>query len=756
MSQSQNRHACLFPGCGKTFYRKDHLKRHSVNHNENASSHPCTYPNCNMTFKRTDVRNNHYQRHFNQKRNKIAKSNYESPLPYSSPIENNALTESGDKALSDVIFNSALTGKPDTGSKEEPPAWLGWLFTDGISNNLPNYDEVPPFDSFDKIYPLSSLSLNGSPNSLLFELFQSEFGDSILTPTTSISVTPELIRRFLYLIPSLVQHPDFSANKLEYCLQVYWAVFHIQYPILHKPSFNTLTELPLLVLAMIAMGATFSVCENNVLEDPHGIAMAIAKPLRWLIFSHRISGPLELSALQSLLILEVFEKHYGSRELHERSSVHQAAKIEMMKRSPILGGDPYASESRANPCSPDELKAVPANQTELLWKKWIHAESLKRCALMGFCFDLTNFIVSSHNASLFVNKLRLELPCDDLLWESDFESLKTGPLPQKSEPVLLSLRRLLIGEKVEASSFGKRVLLNALFSIIVQFEQRDETSSLTNREFSHNIAGEPWREKVSYALDAWRYLVDDGVCCDVDNLAIDMRARKSDLFSEYLRLNDTKCKYPSYHMAHIRLYIVNFDMLIYAGAPLRMNVKTKFEDYENVRKRIEQWALSVNGKICVIHAYLCIYECLVDEGKGQISYEPQKDPIPERPHIIIYCSLIIWCYNYITRGPEVQTPDSPPSEEAFAYLSRVKSELNRYLVEGESALAYYRSVRACAMNLTKIPNLQNLAGYTETIAGLYSECSWVLGQEYSRLMLHCRDRSMGYKKLFCDNMYREP
>ncbi len=67
--------------------------------------------------------------------------------------------------------------------------------------------------------------------------------------------------------------------------------------------------------------------------------------MRWLIFKHRSPGASEPWEIQSLLILEVFEKHYSSRDLHERSSVHYAAKIEMMKRSTVLGGDPYATES---------------------------------------------------------------------------------------------------------------------------------------------------------------------------------------------------------------------------------------------------------------------------------------------------------------------------------------------------------------------------------------------------------------------------
>ena len=59
---------CDFPGCGKSFSRKDHLRRHRLNHDDNATLHGCTYPGCEMKFKRYDVMVGHYERHFKKKK----------------------------------------------------------------------------------------------------------------------------------------------------------------------------------------------------------------------------------------------------------------------------------------------------------------------------------------------------------------------------------------------------------------------------------------------------------------------------------------------------------------------------------------------------------------------------------------------------------------------------------------------------------------------------------------------------------------
>lgn len=737
------RFKCEYPGCLKSFSRKDHLKRHKLNHDDNAALYECE--ECGMKFKRADVKKDHYNRHL---RNKATEVEYNPQKP-ETPGENST-PNGAEFAISPFPMSGDI-------SSFIPQNW-----TIGINDNLfsPVYGRSPESTksrskSFDTFYDFTDiltrpdLNFEQTLNSTLLELLESDLGNIPSFQGNSTLITSELMRRMLFLIPTLTSHEDFDATALELCLNIYWTTFHIQYPIIHKPSFNTLTAPPILILAMVLMGAALSNSIGNPFKDPLGMAMEIGIPLRWLIFKHRSPGASEPWEIQSLLILEVFEKHYSSRDLHERSSVHYAAKIEMMKRSTVLGGDPYATESKSH----TEL-----NETDqyVLWNKWIHAESMKRCALMAFCFDLNSLITSGHQASLYVNKLRLGLPCDDCLWEADIDTLKNLELPKNPEMVLTALKKLLKGEKVQTNSFGKKVMLFAVVSLMVQFELRDETMAMITDESTSDILKDVWRDKLSYALDSWKFNVNEGSCCDVSTLLVDLRVRKADSGTVYFDLNDTKCKYPSYHMAQIRLRIVNHDMLILAGLPLRMSVKVDDKDYKNVEMRLRKWAKSLDGRVSVVHAYLCVIECLLNFQDGVIDYRPDKDPVHERAHIINASVMIIWCYNFLERGPEsdkFKEGLEEYNEDAFDYLVRIKEELDRNLVLDRGAFEYHMSIRKCAANLSSINNLNNLASFFNIVSSLYAQCFWELGVEYSRLHHHCKERFMGKQDPFCKDMY---
>lgn len=703
------RFGCDFAGCNKTFSRSDHLKRHQLNHTEGAKLHECSV--CHKTFRRSDVMVEHYQRHFKVRTGPHA------------------------AALDPLGIGMDLLWPPAAAPVDRP---------DGVGTP-----------------DLMQLLVNENyPNAALMELFQSNF-DTAVSGNSSV-VTAEMVRGYVMMVPGLVLMPDFSVPALQYCLEVYWLIFHIQFPILHRPSFNTLTARPELLLAMIMVGAVLSVSVDAPaagpppLLAPWQLALEIGRDLRWMVFRHRQHGSSEPWELQTLLILEVYEKHYANRDLHERSSIHHAAKIEMMKRSTVLGGDPLAAESR----SATDLPASKPSSDSLL-TKWVTAESMKRCALMAFCFDLTNTVISSHNSSLYVDKLKLALPCDDIIWESDLDTLKSLPLPQQPDMIRTCFKKLLKGDPVETSSFGKRVLFHALVSCIIQLENKDDISALLS-ELNVDMLSDSWRAKLSYALDIWKYNINSGTCCNADNILIDVSVRQSTKCNpRYLALNDTKCKLPIYHMAHIRLHVINHDMLIYAGVPLRMNVTALSQDFHNVSWRIARWADSTNGRMGVVHAYMCLFECLLsDEVADDYDYAPEKDPIPERNHIVVALILIIWCYGFRSKGVESNTyySENPNQckEPGLDYLRRVKREFDANIVTAEGSLKFYQSVSKFAQSLLpEIKDINHIAGFMGDMAKMYQRCFWTLGKEYSKLFEGCKQRCLGKKRVFCDNMYSE-
>ncbi|KAB8801898.1 hypothetical protein FH972_026719 [Carpinus fangiana] len=123
--------------------------------------------------------------------------------------------------------------------------------------------------------------------------------------------------------PGVKQKPDFlagdqsrsthvlSLGMIQTYLASYWSHFHPQVPILHKPTFDAEQCPNLLLVAMMALGA-------SCLERIHGhevtqacaeLASFLAWHLRWALFKHPdFRPPAKLWMFQSLLLLEFYEK----------------------------------------------------------------------------------------------------------------------------------------------------------------------------------------------------------------------------------------------------------------------------------------------------------------------------------------------------------------------------------------------------------------------------------------------------------------
>ena len=65
----------------------------------------------------------------------------------------------------------------------------------------------------------------------------------------------------------------------------------------------------------------------------------LAWHLRWEIFSdYNFRPPAKLWVFQALLLLELYEKMYSTRALHERAHIHHATTITLMRRGSSLIG----------------------------------------------------------------------------------------------------------------------------------------------------------------------------------------------------------------------------------------------------------------------------------------------------------------------------------------------------------------------------------------------------------------------------------
>ncbi|CEP60804.1 Sdd4p LALA0_S01e19350g [Lachancea lanzarotensis] len=809
-NHTSNKIKCDWLGCGKLFTRLDVKRKHESRHikvnGENYTkpenilgtngvslkSHCKTSNTIGHKTPSTSSNENAIADGSEQRRpSKSMKSAEPASQRLPGPILVDFYTNEKDQAnkvsVSTEANHNDLTQAPQFLQEEPFTRELNWEATDISSENKRSNSEfnLPP-QSFQwllsdpvNLSPPCGRFSNQPENGAFHVSYDDLLGPSTLTMLQEIfAVSPDfpsaddqtkmdegLLLMMAKHIPALRGHPDFEAKKFEGFLEIYWLLYHSQYPILHRPSFCTHDAEVVLLLSMIMIGASFSkktlVDDHLALIDPDGLAELIADPLRWLIFAHeQAKPPCKSWVIQSLIMLETFEITSTSRYLHERACIYNGAKVQLLRRSPILGGDP--------------LKEIGADvsRSKKLWSTWIESESMKRVALMSFYIDSIHAIVYGHPLNLFANQIKLSLPCPDDLWEYSDVDRRSAPLSvAKSLLFGEALQKLLQKEEIEVGPFSGQILLAGLINLMLQIEQN--VSQWSN--FGWNNIQENWRGTISSALEFWRAELPSQDCC-LTTSSVYSKAPDSSHSSlpSSLKLTDTRCSCPVYHAAHIYLKIAHYDYIVYAGAPKRMNVPILEEDYEVVVKRIGKWAKSPAGPLCAINSLILLCEILLSpEDSMQAAsyiYEPNKDPFIYRPNIVISAILSLWAYAFYSFGPEslfksasskfkIFEDCTPAMEDGSTYLGRIRNEFKMLTGASFAQLKHMNTkdhsatIQKYYRAFPKLKKVNYLVGLLISLRNGYMKCKWEVGREYANLLNNCIERSLGSEIIFCRNMY---
>lgn len=747
----QDNYVCEETGCGKWFSRSDHLARHKTTIHSPKVFFSCHWPGCVKKFVRKDVRDKHEGRHRvreERRRNsrKIGAKHEELSENYN--IE--AQTSLGGMVIPNALDPSSPTFFKQSGhnvrSLAEETAELSTV--DGTISGQIDFALKPP-DLTQWLFNDESFLLqsgNSSPTNTYLAALDSQtekmledafcISPNFPNPNSQVSVDDLVVEKMISYVPALAQL-GFSSAKAERTLSIYWDFFHVQFPILHKPSFNTSAAHPLLLLSMVMIGAAMSPYSENdewpVLGDSRQLLETIAFPLRWLISSSdEFCSPAKPWILQSLIILETCEILFSNRRLHERAYLHHGVKMQLLRRSPLLGGDPL---NRTN----DDIELTEEKDA---WKRWIEVESLNRVALVSFYLDTVNATIFGHQIVLFAHQIKLLMPCDDVLWEMSSID-KNNPPPQAETPKFITaLTKLLHQEKLEVGALGKKILLAGLLSIKFQMELKDlEVTFLDWKSVK-----ESWKDTIYRAIEVWRDDICQEDCCDSRNAYYLPVQPDADVPSPFLSSN-TGCKYPAYHICQTFMGIKQYDCIIYVGASNRMNVKTTEKDYQVVKERIQAWANSLKGRISVLHCYMFLHELLFN-GNEKLLYDPATDPIFHRPNVVASSLFVIWSYNYCLFGPESEisigshAPDNVVKirEDGYAYIKRICSHLRDITPEG---ILSNRFLDLYAEALESLTNTHCMAGLIALFKDRFKYCQSEVCREYAGLLENCMARSMG-------------
>lgn len=439
-----------------------------------------------------------------------------------------------------------------------------------------------------------------------------------------------------------------SIRSMRHYIGSYWYHFHAQMPILHQPTFSADDIHEYLLLAVMAIGAAYlNKAHGRAVTDAAArLATFIAWHLRWQVFMHNdFHPPAKLWVFQTLLLLEIYEKMNANRLLHERSHIHYATTINLMRRGTALI-ETASQEFARIPSTPDEW-----------WSRWITAEATRRAAYAAFYLDAVHATMFGHAAMMVVHEIRLPLPCDDALWSAT-SAAEVGRVEAslhangiKPTTFLDGLKKTLTGRKVRTNNFGRMILMAGLLSVSWHMHQRDlQVSSLGVSQTMGVPDG--WRNPLTKAFDFWKRDFDETIehmrratlpwqKNDTGGSGDDDMAKTADVL---------------HHLSHIAMHVDIMDCQIFAGTKRLFGRTVTNADYERVKCKVFDWAKGGSAKIGVWHALQLLRSVLLSSPSTSGSngsrklYNARDDHLMVRPWALYYAALVVWSYGFAMDG----------------------------------------------------------------------------------------------------------
>ncbi|KAF2805648.1 uncharacterized protein BDZ99DRAFT_511101 [Mytilinidion resinicola] len=531
-----------------------------------------------------------------------------------------------------------------------------------------------------------------------------------------------------------------SLNMMQTYIGSFWIHFHPQLPILHRPTFNAASCPDLLLLAMMSLGAS---CLDKTYGHEKAQACSqlsnfLAWHLRWEIFMDAdFRPPAKLWVFQALLLLEMFEKMYSTRPLHERAHIHHATTLTLMRRgSSLIGRSAMDSPPSVKDAKVGVNGSYPSGShtPDEWWNHWITNEATRRAAFAAFVMDSIHATMFGHSAVMVAHEMRLPLPCDEALWSATSSSevgrVEASLHSNGIKPVtfLDGLKKTLNGTSVRTNSFGRTILMAGLLSVSWHMNQRDlQVSSLG---VSQALGGrDKWRGSLTRAFDFWKQDFDTSLAGHKDG----PNAYQS--YHHYDEDNVFESRTVLHHMAHMAMHVDIVDCQIYAGATRLLGRSITPQDYNGAQRRMkETWAPTARARDATFYALQFLSKVLVPDesshtasstGTLPFDYNARDDCLLNRPWVLYFATLIVWSYGYALDGPIKSAYRLPTHEDK---VRDMQIFLRRAL----------RDVRA-PDDLAKMQNRNACLGLLVLMRDMFRKTRWELLHEASNLLTKCID-----------------
>ncbi|SMR53081.1 unnamed protein product [Zymoseptoria tritici ST99CH_1E4] len=468
-----------------------------------------------------------------------------------------------------------------------------------------------------------------------------------------------------------------SVNIMKTCLASYWVHIHQQMPILHRPTFVAETCPDILLLVLICLGAcclerTHPPETNRACTE---LAFFSARHIRWEIFTDPdFEPPAKLWTFQTMLLLELFEKMYSSRRLHERSHIHHATTLNAMRRGSSLVGRCVNGEenpTRTPPGPGGTINTSGTNTEDPHWNWWITSEATRRAAFAAFVIDSTHASLYGHAAVMNHNDIRtLPLPCNETLWAApsmaDVQKFEASHAENGFKPInfLEGLRLTLGGSRVHTNVFGRTILMAGLLNVSLHVKQYALLTGLLGHNPSNNTSGNQspvvaknWPFVVTKAFGHWK--------TDFDRSMPKTQGQGLQISEAQ---NNTAC-HPDHHdnvfesgscletLAHMATHVDLVDCEAFAGAKYTLSRFVTVSDRAVLENKMRAWAPQARARDAAFYALRFLAEVLIpvkqelDADVPTFTYSARDDYLLNRPWILYFAVMVVWSYGYALDGP---------------------------------------------------------------------------------------------------------
>ncbi|KAF7562511.1 hypothetical protein G7046_g1625 [Stylonectria norvegica] len=589
------------------------------------------------------------------------------------------------------LFNSPDPSAmgPDMGSYGELQSQFTVPFL-GTDNTTPGYFSTAP----QQVMAVNNLLDQNVPEATISEEKSQELYDFIKERFHENEHAP-IERQWDNILEGDRTNNDHMLSKrmMQAYIGSYWYHFSDQMPILHKPTFSPDKTPNLLLLAMITIGAA-------CLDRTHGhkvtkagaqLSNFLAWHLRWDIFMNvNFRPPAKLWIFQALILLELYEKMYSTRELHERAHIHHATTITLMRRGrSLIGKSTLDSPPNLRDCSNGSRQSSTSSVAptpDKWWNHWVTHESTRRAAFAAFIIDSIHATMFGHSAVMVAHEMRLPLPCDESLWRAassaEVGRIESNLMSNGIKPIsfLEGLKRTLSSQDVQTTSFGRTVLMAGLLSVSWHMHQRDLQVNVLGGGIIQALGGrDRWRATLTRAYDTWK--------ADFDKSLQRFEPSSDPYRDDAAKRNEHNIVFESrtvlHHLAHMAMHADIVDCQMFARAKRLLGRAIGPQEFSSAQRRIkDHWAHSARARDATFYALKFLCSVLAPDqvraphaGGYHLDepYEARDDVLLNRPWVLYFAALVVWCYGFALEGP------CPTIPQPMTYLEK-RRHMREYLV----------------------------------------------------------------------------